>query len=48
MKDFIIGIIPGGLLILLFIISLIIEFNSKENKENKFHVEFNENGDLMF
>lgn len=46
-SDIIFGIIPGGILLLIFIISLIVSFFPRKKKP-KFWVEMNENGDIMF
>ena len=45
-KDIIYGLIPGGILLLAFLIGLAVEF--LKPKKPKFWVEFDENGDLMF
>lgn len=45
--DIIYGMIPGGILLLSFIIGMIVEFFPRKKKP-KFQVEFNEDGDIMF
>ncbi len=45
--DVILGLIPGGILLLIFIIGMTVSFWPRK-KEPKFRVEFNEDGDLMF
>lgn len=46
-KDIIYGIIPGGILLLIFIICMIVSFFPRKKKP-KFWVEMNEDGDIMF
>lgn len=46
-KDMIFGLIPGGVLLLVFIIAMIVSFWPRKRKP-KFWVEFDENGNLMF
>lgn len=45
--EVIIGLIPGGILLAIFIIGLLIEFFPRKRKP-KFWVEVDENGNLRF
>lgn len=46
-EDMIFGLIPGGVLLLIFIIAMIVSFWPRKRKP-RFWVEIDEDGNLMF